>query len=371
MSHENDVLFQPFTIGTLTLPNRIVMAPMTRSFSPGGVPTAEVAAYYGRRAADGVGLIVSEGTGVGRKASRNDPNVPSFHGEEALKGWAAVINAVHANKGLMGPQLWHVGAAPNSRSDWDAGDIESPSGIAAPGKQRGRAMTENDIADTIAAFSSAAADAKRLGFDVVEIHGAHGYLIDQFFWSPTNARTDKYGGATLKERSRFAKELVSSVRRAVGPQFPIILRVSQWKLQDFAVKLATNPEEIADWLGPLVERGVDIVHCSQRRFWEAEFPEIDGENGLNFAGWVKKVTGAATISVGSVGLELDVTSTFVGQSSPPADLQRLTERMERGEFDMIAVGRAILNDPHWVSKVRAGRFDELQSFTPASLGALL
>jgi hypothetical protein len=115
---------------------------------------------------------------------------------------------------------------------------------------RGVAMTEEDIADTVAAFAKAAADAKRLGFDTVEIHGAHGYLIE-FFWAGTNLRTDRYGGPTIKERSRFAGEIVTAVRQAVGPEFPIIMRISQWKQQDFNVRLADTPAEMETWLLPM------------------------------------------------------------------------------------------------------------------------
>ena len=105
-----DALFSPFTIKGLTLPNRIVMAPMTRSFSPNGIPTSDVAAYYRRRAEGGVGLIVTEGTVVERPAARNDANVPVFHGE-ALPEWKSVVEEVHAAGGLIAPQIWHVGSA--------------------------------------------------------------------------------------------------------------------------------------------------------------------------------------------------------------------------------------------------------------------
>jgi 2,4-dienoyl-CoA reductase-like NADH-dependent reductase (Old Yellow Enzyme family) len=236
---------------------------------------------------------------------------------------------------------------------------------------RGKAMTEEDIADAVAAFASAAADAKRLGFDTIEIHGAHGYLIDQFFWSGTNLREDRYGGATIKERARMAGEVVAAIRAAVGPEFPIILRVSQWKQQDYAARLATTPAEMTDWLAPLVEAGVDILHCSQRRFWEPEFIEIDGADGLNFAGWAKKLTGAATISVGSVGLSGEFIAAFGGEASQPASLDALVRRMEREEFDMIAVGRALITNPEWVDEVRLGDTSALKGFSGADLATLI
>jgi 2,4-dienoyl-CoA reductase-like NADH-dependent reductase (Old Yellow Enzyme family) len=147
-----DALFRPFTFKSLHLKNRTVMAPMTRSFSPGGVPTAEVAAYYARRARAEVGLILSEGTGVPRPASLNDPKVPHFYGEEALKGWKAVVDAVHAEGGVMAPQLWHVGAMPTHVKDWTMpAPYDSPSGLVAPGKTVGQAMTDAEAADAISA----------------------------------------------------------------------------------------------------------------------------------------------------------------------------------------------------------------------------
>ncbi len=366
-----DSLFQPFTLKGLTLPNRIVMAPMTRSFSPEGVPGSNVAEYYRKRAVGGVGLILSEGTVIDRPAAKNDPNVPFFHGEPALAGWKRVIDTVHAAGGKMGPQLWHVGSARNRLTDWKApGPVDSPSGLSSPGKSFGEPMSDADIADTIAAFARAAADAERLGFDTLELHGAHGYLIDQFLWDGTNTRADAFGGATLRERARFAAEVVKAVRAAVSPDFVVILRLSQWKQQDYAVKLAKTPDEMADWLQPLVEAGVDILHCSQRRFWEPEFPEIDGEEGLNFAGWAKKLTGAPTITVGSIGLSGEFIAAFGGESSEPASIDGLLHRLDRGEFDLVAVGRALISDPDWALKVRDRRDAELQAFHREALMTL-
>jgi 2,4-dienoyl-CoA reductase-like NADH-dependent reductase (Old Yellow Enzyme family) len=369
--NSHDVLFRPFRIRSLELPNRVVMAPMTRSFAPNGVPGTANAEYYRRRAAGGVGLVLSEGTVIDRPASRNELGIPFFHGEQALAGWKGVADAVHQAGGRMGPQLWHTGSVANSRSNWapDA-PVESPSGLVAPGSSRGVAMSEEDIADTVAAYAKAAVSAKRLGFDVVEIHGAHGYLIDQFFWAGTNERTDRYGGATIRERSRFAGEVIAAVREAVGPDFPIILRISQWKQQDYAVRLAETPAQLEDWLQPLVDTGVDVIHCSQRRFWEPEFPETDGEHGMNLAGWAKKVTGVASISVGSVGLSGEFTSAFRGEQSKVTALDRLIERMEKEEFDLIAVGRALLNDPEWLSKIKANDYDNLKAFDPSAFATL-
>jgi 2,4-dienoyl-CoA reductase-like NADH-dependent reductase (Old Yellow Enzyme family) len=362
-----DALFKPFSYKGLHLRNRVVMAPMTRSFSPGGVATEDVAQYYRRRAAAEVGLIVSEGTGVDRPASLNDKNVPRFHGESELAGWKRVIDEVHAAGGVMAPQLWHVGAVRARDPDWaPPGPYDSPSGLSRPDKQFGEAMTEEDVADAVRAFAEAAAHAKALGFEAIELHGAHGYLIDQFFWDGTNQREDAYGGKSLPGRARFAADILKAVRLAVGPDYPVIIRLSQWKQQDYEVKLAADPKAMENWLAPLVEAGADMFHCSQRRFWE---PEFDGSD-LNFAGWAKKLTGVPTITVGSVGLSGEFIAAYGGEASQPASLDELLRRLDRGDFDLVAVGRALLQDPEWVLKIKDGRTDELKNFDRSAMMSL-
>jgi 2,4-dienoyl-CoA reductase-like NADH-dependent reductase (Old Yellow Enzyme family) len=361
-------LFQPFQLKTLNLKNRVVMAPMTRSFSPHGVPGLNVADYYDRRVVGEVGLIISEGAVVNRPASSNDPDIPRFYGVAPLRGWTTVIDKVHSDGGVMAPQLWHMGVVAPKKSGWlPPGPFEGPSGYVEPGVIGGVPMTRQDISDTIAAFAQAALDAKTLGFDAVEVHGAHGYLIDQYFWNPTNQRTDSYGGKTLSERTRFAVEIIEAVRRATGPDFPISLRISQWKLQNYAARLASTPEEMEAWLTPLVEAGVDIFHCSQRRFWEPEFSGSD----LNFAGWAKKLTGKASITVGSVGLTGDFLDAFKGEASSPNSLDEVIRRLDRGDFDLVAVGRALLSDAEWAKKIRDGRFSELLGFNKEILATLV
>jgi 2,4-dienoyl-CoA reductase-like NADH-dependent reductase (Old Yellow Enzyme family) len=369
-------LFRPFVSPKLSLPNRIIMAPMTRSFSPEGVPGPDVAAYYRRRAEGGVGLIMTEGTGIAHDAALNDPKVPFFHGAAALAGWAEVLKGVHGAGGKIMPQLWHVGLM---RKPGDGPNSEvapvGPSGVGARPVQLGAgglaenvvpAMTDNQIAEVIAAYAHSAAAAKRLGFDGIELHGAHGYLIDQFFWSATNRRTDRYGG-DLAQRTRFAVEVVQACRRTVGADFPIILRYSQWKIADFGARLATTPDELGRFLAPLVDAGVDLFHCSQRHFWQPEFP---GSNP-NLAGWTKKLTGMPTITVGSVGLDDDFLTGFVEKKGSEIEgIDRLLRMIEQDEVDLVAVGRALLVDPAWAAKIRDGRLDELVPFTPAALQTL-
>lgn len=366
---DTSTLFRPFTLGSMTLSNRIVMAPMTRNQSPGNVPNDAVVEYYRRRAAGGTGLIITEGTCVDHIAASGYPDVPYFHGAAALAGWRRVVEAVHAQGGKIAPQLWHVGAMRKAGTPPE-GDVDgySPSGMNIPGKVARHVMTRSEIADVVDAFARGAANAVALGFDAVEIHGAHGYLIDQFFWAGTNIREDEYGGS-MDNRGRFAREIIAAVRREVGDDFPVILRFSQWKQQDFAARLALTPEELRQFLLPLSEAGVDIFHCSTRRFWEPEFEGSD----LNLAGWTRKITGKPTITVGSVGLDADFIplpgeATF--REAAPASLDRLLERMDRDEFDLVAVGRAMIANPDWVQRVRAGESKELRPFTKEQLFAL-
>lgn len=347
-------LFSPFQYKSLNLNNRFVMAPMTRAFATDGIPNQDIANYYSRRAQSGVGLILTEGTVINRPSSKNMKDIPNFYGDEALAQWKQVAASVHNAGGAIAPQIWHVG---NTLQGW-----EPPTPFESPAT-----MSIQDIEATIQEFANAAAQAKANGFDALEIHGAHGYLIDQFFWEGTNTRTDGYGGKTIQERSRFAVEVVKAIRAAVGPDFVIILRLSQWKQQDYSVKLAHTPQELEQWVQPLADAGVDIFHGSQRRYWDAEFEGSD----LNFAGWLKKVTGQPTITVGSVGLSGDFMAMFsAGEGSQVTGMDDLLRRYDRGDFDLVAVGRSLLQDPNWVQKVKDGRLDELRAFEAASTKVL-
>jgi 2,4-dienoyl-CoA reductase-like NADH-dependent reductase (Old Yellow Enzyme family) len=362
-----EFLSRPFALGRTTVPNRIVMAPMTRKFSPGGVPGEDVASYYARRAAAGVGLIITEGTYVDHPSAGQSDSVPRFHGEESLAGWARVADAVHAAGGTIMPQLWHVGMTRKAGlPPVTTAPPVGPSGIALDGTEgAGHAMTQADLDDVIQAFADAAAAAERAGFDGVELHGAHGYLLDQFLWAGTNRRTDAYGGDPVA-RTKFAAEIVAAVRETVSPDFPVIFRYSQWKQEAYDARLAQTPEELEAILTPLAAAGVDAFHASTRRYWLPEFEDSD----LNLAGWTKKLTGRPTITVGSVGLDGDFIRAFAGEGAAVGSIDNLLDRMERDEFDLVAVGRALLQDPEWAAKVLAGRVEDLKPYDAAALKTL-
>jgi len=359
MTRSAQALFTPFSIKGLALPNRIVMAPMTRSLSPGGVPGQDVAAYYRRRAEGGVGLIITEGTYPPDPAAGFDPKVPHLYGEDALLGWRRVVDEVHAAGGHIFSQIWHLGLQVSSGPP-------PPEGAHPVGPSGEHAMTQQEIDTAIEAYAQAARSAQQVGFDGVELHAAHGYLIDQFFWEKTNQRTDRYGG-DIVARTRFAVEVIREARKRVGPDFPVALRFSQWKIGDFDAKLAATPAELELFLHPLVDAGVDILHCSTRRFWEPEFAGSD----LNLAGWAKKLTGRHTITVGSITLGADLMTSF--RSPDPVactGLDNLLDRLERGEFDLVAVGRALIANPTWPAIVKAGALEDLRPFDRSVLSSL-
>jgi 2,4-dienoyl-CoA reductase-like NADH-dependent reductase (Old Yellow Enzyme family) len=227
-------------------------------------------------------------------------------------------------------------------------------------------MTQADIDAAVKAFGDAAQAAIEIGFDGVELHGAHGYLIDQFFWEGTNQRTDRYGG-NIQARTRFAVEVIQEVRRRIGPDSPLILRFSQWKLQDYTARLVQTPQELDQFLKPLAEAGVDAFHCSQRRFWEPEFPG----NTLNLAGWTKKLTGKPTITVGSVTLNEEFMTTFRSdEGATVTGIDELLDRLERDEFDLVAIGRALIANPDWPRQVQNGGVAGLKAFRKEELAQL-
>jgi len=245
------MLFDKYKLKNTTLRNRIVMAPMTRSMSPGGVPTKDVVDYYQRRAKANVGLIITEGIEISHAASSAYPNVPRLDSEKAITGWKEVVSGIKNSGGAVVGQLWHCGGfrKPGMGPNPDVPG-HTASGLTRPGKNVAHPMTIDDINQTIDAYAADAKRCEEIGFDGIEIHGAHGYLIDNFLWEGTNIRDDDYGGS-IENRARLATEIVDAIRSNVSDDFIVGFRFSQWKQQDYRARLANNDKESAEMLkGP-------------------------------------------------------------------------------------------------------------------------
>jgi len=374
VAEDVDVLFEPIQIAGVRVPNRIAMAPMTRGYSVGGVVAPTAVDYYRRRALGGTGLILTEGIATSDIAART-ATVPHLTSGAAADAWRPVTAAVHEAGSVIMAQLWHTGLGRQRHEAADPTKLSigpvrvflpddsphAPGGLYEPG----RAMDQVDIDAAIDEYATAAANAKETGFDGVELHAGHGYLIDQFFWAESNRRTDRYGGS-IAHRSQFAVEIVEEIRRRVGVGFPVGLRFSQWKLPEhYTVKALTSPAELEQMLTPLVAAGVDFFDASTRRYWETEFG-----TQRTLAGWTKAVTGKPTIMVGSVGLTgpLDAAGRSRDAVAPDADLSAVIRLIATGEADLVAVGRAILSNPDWANKVRTGDLGNLTAFDISVLG---
>ncbi|MBM4507883.1 12-oxophytodienoate reductase, partial [Rhodococcus hoagii] len=186
--------------------------------------------------------------------------------------------------------------------------------------------------------------------DGIALHGGHGYLLDSFLWEGTNKRDDEWGG-DLERRTRFPVAVVKAIRAEIGEDYPIFYRFSQHKQQNYTARIAETPDELKVILGALADAGVDVFDASIRRF---DIPAFEGSD-VSLAGWAKKVTGAITMAVGSVGIGKSLRDSRIDGSAPVVDnIPELEKRIGGGEFDLIAIGRLHLADPALASRLRAG-----------------
>lgn len=357
-------LWKPFTeevsVAGLTLQNRLVMAPMTRRQCPGGLPTEQVCDYYARRA-DTLGMIITEGIYIDHPTAGTAADVPRFGVDGFDVAWTKVIEDVHGQGAKIFPQLWHLGSVRRAGTPpFPQAPVFSPSGLSLSGKQIAEAPEITDIEKVILAFGTAAKQAKEVGFDGVELHAAHGYLIDQFLWKQTNHRTDRYGGS-FENRKRFLMDVIAEIRAQVGKDYPLQVRFSQWKGGNYDATIVDTPQQLETLLAPLVEAGVDIFHPSTRRFW---LPAFAGSE-KTLAGWTRDITGKPTIAVGHVGVDTAFLPTESEKRSD-FDLRLLAKLFAQGEFDLVGIGRALLADPRWVEKTLQGRADQISTYTKAS-----
>jgi 2,4-dienoyl-CoA reductase-like NADH-dependent reductase (Old Yellow Enzyme family) len=364
---ERDVLFTPITVNGRTLRNRFVMPAMQRG-QRDYAPTAGMADMLREAAEGGSALIIAEGAAPDHPASYWQP-IFGIIGQGTADRWRDVAEAVTTTGDVVFlMQLWHPGALrlvlDGVANPYPDHPSLSPSGLVQEGRPNGRAMTVGELLDTKEAYVEAALIAQEAGAHGVEVHCAHGYLLDLFLWHETNLRDDGYGGPTLAERSRFPAEVIAAIREATGPDFIISVRFSQWKEVDYRARIAQTPEELGTFLARIEEAGADLVHVSTRRFDAPGFPELDPDRSL--ASWVKSLTSLPVVAIGSVGLSVDMPGDMFDAKEPElqveADLDAVRRGLEAGDFDLIGVGRAQIANIDFVRRVRDGEFASLRTF---------
>jgi 2,4-dienoyl-CoA reductase-like NADH-dependent reductase (Old Yellow Enzyme family) len=361
-------LFQPLTIRNTRLRNRFAMPGMQRGFMDDGSPTPKMVAYMRRCAAGGVGLIISESTSPDHPSAYWQPMMGRLE-PKTLRAWKNVVGSVRGEGAAFIHQIWHPGSMRKVASGHPLADYPafSPSGLIQSGRPNGRAMTRQDLQELLHAYVRAAENAQSIGADGIEVHSAHGYLLDQFLWSETNVRDDEYGGPSLVERARYPTEIAAAIRKATGADFVISFRFSQFKEVDYGATVASSPEDLRAMLAALRAAGVDMFNASSRRFQKREWPDSEHPD-FTIAEWTKFLGGGAPVmTCGSVGLNVEMFANLFDDQEPSElsierDLRALAERVERGTLDLVGVGRMHIANNDFVSKVRDGRYTELALF---------
>lgn len=364
---EPDPLFTPVRVNATTARNRFVLPAMqrgTRDYRP----TTGMADTLRRTAEGGSGVIISEGAAPDHPAAYWQP-VFGIIGRRTVDDWRRVAHAVLGTGDVLFlMQLWHPGAlrlaldgVPNPYPDHPA---LSPSGLVQEDRPNGVAMTRRDLEETKEAYVQSALIAREVGARGIEVHCAHGYLLDLFLWHETNRRDDEYGGATLAERAAYPAEIVSAIRAATGPDFVISCRFSQWKEVDYGARIAEHPDDLGPFLARMRDAGVDMFHVSTRRFDTAAWSELDSRRSL--ASWVKTMTDRPVVAIGSVGLTTDLARDIFDNEDPELrveeDILRVRSGLEAGDFDLIGVGRAQIANTDLVNRVRDGDFAGMRDF---------
>lgn len=326
------------TIGQLTLKNRIAVAPMTRiSASEDGKATADMVRYYERFARGGFGLVITEGTYPDLAYSQGYLHQPGIANDKQAASWQPVVEAVHDAGAKIILQLMHAGGL-SQGNHWKQ-EAMGPSAVQPKGEQLGfyrgegaypmpREITTEEIAQMIKDFAAAAMRAKSTGFDGVEIHGANGYILDQFLTEYANQRTDRYGGST-ENRVRLLVEVVREVRKAVGPDYLVGIRISQGKVNDYVYKWANGQADAKIIFEKLAEAGIDYIHTTEH---DAQAPAFSSQNsdGDTLAGYAKRFSGLPVITNGKLG--------------DPAVANAV---LAEGKADIIALGKTALANRDW------------------------
>jgi len=340
------MLFTPLRVGALNLPNRLAVAPMTRvSATADGRATAQMADYYEAFAAGGFGLVITEGIYTDKAHAQGYLFQPGLADDAQREAWRPVVDRVHARGGRIIAQLMHAGAL--SQGNPHRSRTKGPSAVQPAGQQmtfyRGQgpyrmpeAMTIDEIAEAVDGFAQAARRAQAAGFDGVEIHGANGYLLDQFLTAHTNLREDRYGGS-VENRLRLTLDVIQAVRQSTTADFVVGVRSSQGKVNDFTHKWTGGQNEAARIFSTLGTQPVDYLHTTEFEAWRPAF----GEDGPSLAALARKHVPVPVLANGSLH-----------------DATRAEALIARQEADFVSLGRGALTHADWPARLRPGQPQE-------------
>ena len=347
---DKNILFHSFKINKTNLNNRVGLAPMTRiSATEEGYVTDKMVKYYRSFAKGGFGLIITEGTYIDDKNSQTYRYQPGIAFDGQAQVWKKVVDAVHEEGGKIFMQLQHSG--PLSQENQFSEDNIAPSPVKPKGEQLKfyfgegefnvpREMTKEEMNDVRKSFVKAAQRAESVGFDGVELHGANGYLLDAFLTEYTNLRIDEYGGST-ENRVRFLVEIASEVKKAVGNDFTVGMRISQSQVNDYFYKWSGKEEDAKIIFTSLGQSGLDYLHVTEFEAWQPAFEGIE-ESLVSLA---KKYSQLPIIANGQL-----------------EKLEKATEILSNGDADIIALGKGALANHDWVKKVEED--EPLSVFNP-------
>jgi 2,4-dienoyl-CoA reductase-like NADH-dependent reductase (Old Yellow Enzyme family)/thioredoxin reductase len=340
-------VFEPTNIGRMKLKNRIVMPPMGTNYAEaGGAVSQRMLDYYEARARGGVGLIIVEGSAPSLRCNTYLQGPPSYQAslgdDKFIPGWEKLTDAAHKYNAKIAIQIMHA-----TLEDWDGKVVQvSPSPLIVPARVMGilgeppHELTVDEIAERVRWFASAARRAREAGFDGVEVHGAHQYIVAAFLSSATNQRKDEYGGS-VENKARFLVEILQAIREEVGSDFPVWVR---FNAQEWGVENGIPIEETKQMIPLVVEAGAQALHVSGygAGSYITTAPISDTPGFLvPLAEEIKKLTNVPVIAVGRLDLELG------------------EKILEEGKSDLIAIGRRLLADPDLPNKVAEGRLDEV------------